>query len=158
MANNKIKESICSFEISKLLKEMGFDEMCRNEYIPSYIHNGEIIDEDEEFELKSEGRGDEIEIIEGGILIEQWNKNSTNQASEYSAPTLQMAIDWLEQTHKIYITTQVFYDNTNVLFGSFTSFFVGSAFVKTYGGKTYLNKHEAVEAAILDVLKKDLKL
>ena len=51
-----IKERRCSYEVAKLLKEKGFRECCRCCYGTTVRHNGEDIDEDEEFELKSEGR------------------------------------------------------------------------------------------------------
>ena len=92
-----------SFEVAKLIREHEFDEMCRECYIPAYLHDGEPIDEDEEFELKVEGRGDEIEIVEGGSMWRTWNKNSTNSDSVYSAPTLWGMMEHIRKNHNIHI-------------------------------------------------------
>ena len=62
----KITEDYVTFETAKLLKENGFNVMCDSMYIPDIRHNGKSISFDEELDLKDEGRGDEIEVVEGG--------------------------------------------------------------------------------------------
>lgn len=100
-----IKERICSYELSMLLKEKGFRERCRYCYGTAVRHNGEDIDEDEEFELKSEGRADEIEYIKGGTLHNLYYDNDKSFGKDVCAtPTHQMACDWLREVHHICIT------------------------------------------------------
>lgn len=106
-----IKERICSYELSMLLKEKGFRERCRYCYGTAVRHNGEDIDEDEEFELKSEGRADEIEYIKGGTLHNLYYDNDKSFGKDVCAtPTHQMACDWLYVKYGIFITTDVYLD------------------------------------------------
>lgn len=76
-----IKERICSYELSKLLQEKGFDEECDNWYV----------DED-------------LDIIHVNDCIGS-QSNSDHYADDFecSAPTHQMAMDWLRIVHGIYI-------------------------------------------------------
>lgn len=106
-----IKERHCSYEVARLLKEKGFRECCRYCYGTAVRHNGEDIDEDEEFELKSEGRADEIEYIKGGILHKLYCDNAKSFGKDLCAtPTHQMALDWLREVHKIFIKIPVSLD------------------------------------------------
>lgn len=99
-----IKERICSYELSMLLQEKGFRELCRYCYGTAVRHNGEDIDEDEEFELKSAGRADEIEYIKGGVLYNLYYDNDKSFGKDVcAAPTHQTACDWLRIVHKIHI-------------------------------------------------------
>lgn len=100
-----IKERYCSYEVSRLLKEKGFREWCRYCYGTAVRHNGADIDEDEEFELKSDGKANEIEYIKGGILHNLYYDNNGKFGEDAcAAPTHQMACDWLREVHKIRIT------------------------------------------------------
>ena len=76
-----ITEDYVSFETAKLLKEKGFDV-----YV-SQFYNAE------------DGYFSEKEAL--------WNWNIGNY--RYSAPTLQMAMKWLREVHKIEV--RVIYDN-----------------------------------------------
>ena len=99
-----IKERYCSYEVARLLKEKGFRENCRYCYGTAVRHNGEDIDEDEEFELKSEGRADEIEYIKGGILHNLYYDNGKSFGKDvYATSTHQMACDWLRKAYNIHI-------------------------------------------------------
>ena len=76
-----IEEKYVNLEIAKLLKEKGFDEPCECFYDTE--HNN-------------------ISIVNG------WMVTSNSQLDEreflcYSAPTLQMTIDWLLEVHHYYI-------------------------------------------------------
>ena len=104
----RINEDYVSFETAKLLKKAGFNELCRTSYGNAYLHNGEYIDEDEEFELKEEGKESEIEILKGGSIYGFWNDNNSNPKSVYSRPTLQMAMKWLRETYKFFIDIQCY--------------------------------------------------
>lgn len=70
-----ITEDYVSFETAKLLKEKGFDEYCYGYYYTSkYMTYGDIK-----------------------------QRNSELFPDSYSAPTLQMAMKWLREVHKIYM-------------------------------------------------------
>ena len=80
-----IKEAYCSYEVSKLLKEKGFNEKCRGAY-----HSG-LDDNDNPV-----------------VMLEEWMSQPYNNDFEdetflCSAPTLQMAMRWLREVHKIHI-------------------------------------------------------
>jgi len=85
-----IKEDYVSFETAKLLEEKGFDVPCEHYYAKEvlfdkdYIH---LLYTDEPLH-NSEIKGENINF----------------QAWECTAPTLQMAIKWLREEHKIFIT------------------------------------------------------
>jgi hypothetical protein len=71
-----IKEAYCSYEISKLLREKGFDEECFGAYTETN-HN--------------------VTMFTGQI------KNSEYGISMYTAPTHQMACAWLREIYYIFI-------------------------------------------------------
>lgn len=70
-----IQERYCSYEISKLLREKGFDESCDHFY-----------------------KYDSTEIYRGTKFT-----NSQIGDKFYNAPTHQMAMDWLREIHKLHI-------------------------------------------------------
>ena len=74
-----MKEAYCSYEISKLLKEKGFDES---------IHTWYNTD------------NSNPEFIEGYVKLSNADFVANNEDS-YSAPTLQMAMKWLREKHHI---------------------------------------------------------
>ena len=77
-----ITEDYVSFEIAKLLKEKGFDTECDYLYV-----NGKLV--------RAQG------------FACNWNNGETlftDYKNECSAPTLQMAMKWLREVHKIYIS------------------------------------------------------
>lgn len=73
-----INEAYCSYEVSKLLKEKGFDESCRS----YFIDNVDYID--------SSYSTEELTDLQMGI----W---------EILRPTHQMAMAWLREKHNIFI-------------------------------------------------------
>ena len=77
-----IEERICSYKLSKLLQEKGFDEECTNWYV----------DED-------------LDVITINDCIDV-QSNSSHYAKDFecTAPTHQMACDWLREVHHICIT------------------------------------------------------
>ena len=79
-----ITEDYVSFEIAKLLKEKGFDI-----YVRSYY-------EKNEYRINEEFNTNEA--------LWNWNISSFR----YSAPTLQMAMKWLRETHKIGIFPSIY--------------------------------------------------
>lgn len=73
-----ITEDYVSFETAKLLKEKGFDEPCHALY-----HNGE-------------------DKIFFGLDVDSYHNTNLN-VDCYACPTLQMAMKWLREVHKIHI-------------------------------------------------------
>ena len=76
-----ITEDYVSFEVAKLLKEKGFDTECDYLYV-----NGKLV--------KAQG------------FACNWNNGETlftDYKNECSAPTLQMAMKWLREVHKIFL-------------------------------------------------------
>lgn len=87
-----ITEDYVSFETAKLLKEKGFDAECDYLYV-----NGDII----------RAQGGKCNWNDGEMLF-------TDYKNECSAPTLQMAMKWLREVHKIVINIgwgEVFEEN-----------------------------------------------
>jgi len=82
-----ITEDYVSFETAKLLKEKGFDCTCEHQYIncsSGYPFLTDIRDD-----------------------TGCYYKNSEIGEDEYSAPTLQMAMKWLRDTHGLFIHIDV---------------------------------------------------
>lgn len=75
-----IQERYCSYELSKLLKEKGFNDEVRTYY--------QFDNETKDAELIHDDRLDTPNLWSGDY---------------YSAPTHQMAMDWLMETHNVYI-------------------------------------------------------
>ena len=73
-----MKLNIVTFETSKLLKDFGFDIICPQCYGTAIIHNGEYLGYDEKYELRAEGRGDEIKYVDG-MLYNMWFKNNDKE-------------------------------------------------------------------------------
>ena len=88
-----IKERYCSFEVSKLLKEKGFDEPCDHFYI-----------------------FDRTTIYKGTAFT-----NTQIGNKFYNAPTHQMACDWLREKG-FYIEIQTIFDEFEPSLLKFTNF------------------------------------
>ena len=73
-----ITEDFCSFEVAKLLKEKGFDELCI-------------------FKYNSEGVR-----MKAGVAIDEW-QNSELDDDECSCVSLQMTMKWLRKKHNIMV-------------------------------------------------------
>lgn len=83
-----ITEDYVSYKTAKLLKEKGFDEKCRQYYYKdNLIHS------------------------RSGVCNEELN-NYKEVGEGWSAPTLQMAIKWLEETHHILVVPDYVYECT----------------------------------------------
>ena len=76
-----IKEAYCSYELSKLLKEKGFDESINTWY--------NMDDNSPEF-------------VEGYIKLSDTDFVANDEDS-YSAPTHQMAMAWLREKHNMHV-------------------------------------------------------
>ena len=88
-----IKEAYCSYEISKLLKEKGFDEPCSSTY-DTAVSGGKPIFY----------KYDVLHFFPNGM------KNSDDKyGMVISAPTHQMAMAWLREVHKILIVIDAYH-------------------------------------------------
>lgn len=77
-------EDYCSYELSKLLKEKGFDWMCIGYY-------NKDDDDSEPYFGNSEG-------------TDNWNNQAPSVKDLWcSAPTHQMAMKWLREVHKLFV-------------------------------------------------------
>ena len=80
-----LKETYCSYEVSKLLREKGFNDKCRGGYHSEFDDNDNPI-----------------------VMFEEWmaqpyNNDFVDEGFLCSAPTHQMAVRWLREVHKIFI-------------------------------------------------------
>ena len=97
--------NIVTFETAKILKDFGFDIICPKCYGIAVMHNDGYLGCDEEYELRSEGRGDEIEYIDGGRLYDMWFKNNDKEDHDvYAAPDIETVRKWFRDKYKLHIT------------------------------------------------------
>lgn len=119
------KERYVSFDTAKLLKEKGFDEPCKTYY------------QDERF------------VDDVCTKYYQWNSKSPFE--QISAPTHQMAMEWLRNTYHIHIVIQPIsgkgYNGIMCDVSNFDDF--------NYISETdfFLHPEEAVEAALKHTLE-----
>lgn len=101
------EDRVCDYIVSLKLKEAGYDDGCECFWATDIRHNGEYLGCDEEYELRAEGRGDEIEYIPGGRLTQHWNYNDdfSDDEETCSAPDIYDAIEWLRVYRGIIVET-----------------------------------------------------
>lgn len=121
-----ITEDYVSFETAKLLKEKGFDEPL------NYYYN-------------SDGR-------KSYATSYNWNQ-TTGDFQDYSCPTIQMAMKWLREVHKLHISVVMGFDADNSQY----FFYVPSVcrfsnksgeYQTPFGEKEFGSYEEACEAGI----------
>src|SRR5258706_14149997 len=149
--NNKIEESYCSFEVSKLLREKGFNVSCHSHY---------------ELALKSEK-----DIQDGYSGPFGWKKGEFNVKSDYntnkildnyynektwyacSRPTQSVAIKWIWSNFKIWITVKKDWDE-----GKFLGY---EAIIETRDGfinvETFKTPEITINKALFSVLSNIIK-
>ena len=116
-----ITEDYVSFETAKLKKEKGFDEICSTAY----------------------------ETITNVHEIEQCSISSWGKLGQVKRPTLQMAIKWLREVHKLFIAINMIPDNIQKPY--FFKLYVDKKiynFPLDYSVEFYTTYEEACEAAI----------
>lgn len=122
-----ITEDYISFEVAKLLKEKGFDEPCHALY-----HNGE-------------------DKIFFGLDVDSYHNTNLN-VDYYACPTLQMAMKWLREVHKIHITIGYTFKADANLIDDYASYCFGVENAKTFfyhpQDEWYNTYEEACEAAM----------
>lgn len=129
-----ITEDYCSYELSKLLKEKGFDWMC----------NGYYNKDDENSEpYFGDGEG-----------ADNWNNQAPSVKDLWcSAPTHQMAMKWLREVHKIFVEVAVCIDtNGDYHYHSMALDKICEYILPSIG--TYDTYEEAVESTLKYVLEK----
>lgn len=95
------EEDYCDYQTSMLLKKKGYNEPCETSYGTAVMHNGEGIDEDDEWSLKVNGRANEIEYVPGGIIHYFYNTNEKMGRNSCSRPHIYDVLKWLREVHKI---------------------------------------------------------
>ena len=118
-----ITEDFCSFEVAKLLKEKGFDELCI-------------------FKYNSEGVR-----MKAGVAIDEW-QNSELDDDEYSCPSQSMAMKWLREVHKIFIEVSVSIDLNGNYHYSYTVLDKECKYLRRGYTDFDWNYEDAVEAAL----------
>jgi hypothetical protein len=119
-----ITEAYCSYEVAKLLKEKGFDELCI-------------------FKYNSEGIK-----VKAGKAIDEWS-NTELEEDEYSAPTHQMVMRWLREIHKIFIQVELYSKYNDCWF----QLFQNTHRLMLENHEVYNSYEEATEAALRYVLE-----
>ena len=132
-----ITEDYVSFEIAKLLKEKGFDEPCAWQYYTYW-------------------EGGELKNYERPVLLDKMLKNSqVIDKDNATAPTLQMAMKWLREVHKLFIQTWILSENGywfNII-KLLDNYYHKDLYSTGLKDIYYSTEEEAVEAAIEYCLK-----
>ena len=120
-----IKEAYCSFEVSKLLKEKGFDTQCR----AAYTDYGQLFT----------------------TQIQQYITNiicSKSNLWKCIAPTHQMAMKWLREEKNIFIVIEPHAYINEKIKSYDCSLWVDDNYYRYLESKDYPSYEEAVEAAL----------
>ena len=121
-----ITEDHTSLEIAKLLKEKGFDE--RTDYIYYYYEE------------------------DGDYCFEQlWRDEKFNPEKMISCPTHQMAMKWLREEYRMFVTIVFFAEKQGCGFS--VEEMAKERFLGTSRNHTYKTYEEAAEAAIKYILE-----
>ena len=135
-----MNEQYVSFEVSKLLKENGFDWFTYSYYTK------DDVDEKPYFGMEN-------------LCPDNWN-GEVDEVNDlwFSAPTQQMSCRWLRETHNIHImptigcdvdrTPRIFYGVVIALFNDY-----GDIDYRTTDGNEYDEPEDAIESALEYVLK-----
>ena len=120
-----IKEAYCSFEVSKMLKEKGFDEPCRAYW-------------------------DDQPVLSSRILFRTIESHK-HYNREVSAPTHQMAMAWLREIHHIiFVFKPSYFSGDECIYWSYERWCGDNFDGEVLSFKTY---EDAVEAALKYVLE-----
>ena len=111
--NNKIQTYYVDYEAAKLLKKLGFNVSCElyYEWYPHFHHLP--LTEDEEYEMESEGRKDEIVYKE--LIQRMYNTNEQFKKSKHcSCPSLDITRDWILDNFNIFISPRPYWMEDNM--------------------------------------------
>ena len=98
-----------SYKACMLLRKLGYNEWSDNLYTTLITHNGEYIDEDEEFELKAQKRGKEIKRQRGGCIIRMSNRNYNDYICKYNCSAVDFSefCEWMMYKKHVFIAINV---------------------------------------------------
>ena len=149
-----MKINLVTFETAKLLKDFGFDVICPRCYGIAIMHNGEYLGCDEEYELRAEGRCNEIEYVDGGMLYDMWFKNTDKEYNDvYAAPDIENVRKWFRDNYNLHITAMPYITVEGCLWSSEVYSYNNETYDKlpltTMVCETY---EEAIEKAIFKLL------
>ena len=152
------KLAIVKSETAKALKDIGFDVTCPNCYGMAVMHNGEYLGSDEEYELRAEGRGDEIEYVDGGMLYSMWCNNREKEDRDvYAAPDIEVVRKWFRDKHNLHITAMPYITVEGQLWLADVYVFSDVMYSKlpltTMVCDTYEKENEKIINKLLDYLK-----
>lgn len=151
---NKLTEHCVSYDTALLLKEIGFDVVCEQYYGPYAHHNGEPIDADDEFELKDEGKENEIEYKIIKLNFVHQNKEfrpdgwCPNEKC-CSCPTIDTVVEWILVNYNTHLKVEPFVDYTDKI--SWVCYIQKIDDIKTeikWVSARHPYKHQALEEAI----------
>lgn len=156
----KEEDKILPYNLSMRLKKLGYNEGCQLLYTTAHLHNGEDLGSDEEFELRAEGHGDEIEYIPGGWIEEHYNKNDFDYLSEEtcSAPFIHDVVDWFEERGIVIVANPSvgLDDNLAPIFTwNAVIYFIGDRYTTPkpdFHMETFTNRYEALKDGIKEAL------
>lgn len=98
-----VMEDFVSYEIGKLLKDKGFDWVCEHY-----------------FAFSSYGSS----YVETALTPDNWN-NEEKFADMVSAPTIQMALKWLRDIHRIFVTGTPMLENLHICYMTSMCYVIG---------------------------------
>jgi len=154
---NVILNGYVGLDTAKILKKLGFNMIC-DACWSMYPHfKGEPLGNDEEYELRSEGRDNEITYepyCECGI-----NTNNAMWKNEdiWACPKIDTVVDWLYHTFDIYVNTKPYMSSVIQWVGEIYNISsVGTISVfKKYG---YNDRYEALNYIIFIACEQLLEL
>lgn len=139
--NNNIQEPMCSFEVSKLLKEKGFDIPCYKAFLYKIYEPSSITEENI-------------------TKIKDATNYSDSHYEKYYRPTHGLAIEWIKVNFGIWI--EIFWDVVNskekhVLNWKYSISKIGNMEFNSIEAYDFKSSEEAIEAALLYVLTNLIK-
>lgn len=152
--NNKFESAHVTLSNAKLLKELGFHVYCPTCYGMAILHNGEYLGCDEEYELRAEGRENEIEYVDGGMIYDLYT-NNTGDDGLYARPTQDVVFIWLRKRYNVHIVAMPYITTEGQFWVSDAYTFGPEMYDKIKGMTTMLcnSPEEANEKTLGKVLK-----
>ena len=132
--NKQITEDFVSYEIAKLLKEKGFDEICSYEWGVPDIDKGYVLQK---------------WVINNGQI-----RNSDLIDGAYAAPSQSLALKWLREVYNIFIEINVSIDLNGAYHYAYSILDKECKYIKRFVG--YYSTHKLCVEAALDYVLKNL--
>ena len=156
MIQNNIKPLVVSYNTAQLLKDLGYNVWSEFMYTEYPFYDGKPIDEDEEFELKFQGK--ESEIKYRTILYKMDNRNKENGGDNCSAPELFDVIEWLRLNFGIVVAYEPIISDGKIKWASRIIKTTNNTIIKTMAGNPSNELEHALDynvRIVLLELKKD---